>query len=244
MPNDLDLLVPGHQLDRAVALLVDELNGVAALPELRPGFDREFGKEALVRVGPIEVDLHRTFVTGPIGLSLPLDELFEDARSVVIGGREIPTLAPITQFVQTCINAAVGDFPVRYLSLRDVAQIVAATNPDPAVVEDVARRWRCLAVVQRAVGETWSRLDLAPNELSRWAESAQPGPVDRLLMRSYLTSARSYTRPAASLVVIPGVRPRLRYLRAIVRPQREYLAARGWSQVGHARRAIDRLRKR
>ncbi|HEY5664580.1 MAG TPA: nucleotidyltransferase family protein [Ilumatobacter sp.] len=241
---DLDLLVPGDRFDRAVRLLGTELGGVPALPELRPGFDREFGKDATVRVGRVEVDLHRTFVTGPIGLSVPLDDLFGDAGSVVIAGRRLPTLAPIDTFLQTCLNAAVGDFPVRYGSLRDVAGLVAASDPDPAAVAEVARRWRSVAVVKRAIDETWRCLGLTPCELSCWAAEVRPGRVDRLLMRSYLTPARSYTRPAASLAVIPGFRARVRYGRALVRPQRAYLTARGWTQFGHARRAFDRLRRR
>ena len=241
---DLDILVPSNEFDRASELVVSDIDGRRALPELRPGFDEEFGKETLVKVELVEVDLHRTFVTGPIGLSIALDELFADADSITIGSREVPTLAPVPLFVQVCVNAAVGDFPIRLLSLRDVAEVARVHDPDPRVVEAVARRWRCLSVVQRAVGETWTRLELGPTELSRWAASLRPGRFDELLMRSYLTPARSYTRPAASLAVIPGIRPRLRYLRAIVRPQRDYLAARGWTQTRHVQRALQRLRGR
>ncbi len=241
---DLDILVPSHEFDRASELVVSDAHGERMLPELRPGFDEEFGKEALVKVDRVEVDLHRTFVTGPIGLSICLDELFVGGGSVTLASRQVPILAPVPLFVQVCVNAAVGDFPIRLLSLRDVAEVMRSHHPDAGEIEAVARRWRCLSVVQRAVGETWAQLELEPTELSRWAHSLQPGRFDQFLMRSYLTPARSYTRPAASLAVIPGIGPRLRYLRAIVAPQREYLAARGWTQARHARRAIERLRRR
>ena len=241
---DLDMLVPSHQFDRASELVVNEVHGRRVLPELRPGFDEEFGKETLVKVDAVEVDVHRTFVTGPIGLSIPLDELFVTGASISLGSRQLPTLAPVPLFIQVCVNAAVGDFPIRLLSLRDVAEVVRSHDPDPSEIEAVARRWRCVSVVKRAVGEAWAQLELEPTELSRWAHSLRPGRFDEFLMRSYLNPARSYTRPAASLAVISGIRPRLRYLRAIVAPQREYLAARGWTQARHARRAIERLRHR
>ncbi len=216
---DLDILVPGHEFDRAAELVVRDVAGRRVLPELRAGFDEEFGKETLVKVDNVEVDLHRTFVTGPIGLSIALDELFVGGESVTIGSRPVPTLAPVPLFLQVCVNAAVGDFPIRLLSLRDVAEVVRTHDPDPCRIEALAREWRCLSVVQRALGETWTRLELESTELSRWAASLQPGRFDQLLMRSYLTPARSYTRPAASLAVIPGIRPKLRYLRAIVAPR-------------------------
>jgi hypothetical protein len=152
-------------------------------------------------------------------------------------------LDPLHQFVHVCVNAAVGDRPIRLQSLRDVAMVERWADPDPATVEQLARRWRCLAAVQLAIVETYATLGLEPSPLSTWAAAVQVPRVDRLLLRSYLTSARSYTRPLASVAVIPGLRPRLRYLRAVAWPQRSYLAARRWSRTGHVRRALGRLRR-
>ncbi|MBA3621797.1 MAG: hypothetical protein H0W51_05695 [Euzebyales bacterium] len=50
-------------------------------PQLRPGFDRRFGKGApLRRDEGWELDLHRTFVMGPFGLTVDLDGLFASSR--------------------------------------------------------------------------------------------------------------------------------------------------------------------
>lgn len=242
---DVDLVVPSDQFERATAVVESRFDGYRALPELRAGFDREFGKENLVRVGRLEVDIHRTIAPGPVGLAIPLAELFEGASgSIEVGGRTLPTLPPMAEFMQVCINAAIGDYPPRLLSLRDVAEVVARLDPDPAELEATARRWRSLAAVRRAVLLAWNELNLTPSRLPRWASTVRPPRLDQLLLRSYLTPARSYTRPAASLLVIPGIRPRARFVRAIVRPQPAYFEARGWSQASHARRAVDRLRRR
>lgn len=241
---DVDVIVPSAELERAAGVIEATFDGGRTLPELRDGFDREYGKEITIRAGDSEIDLHRTFVTGPIGLTIDLDELFEIGASVVVGGRSIDVLDPLHQFVHACVNAAVGDRPIRLQSFRDVAMVERWAGPDPAALGELARRWRCLAAVQLAIGETYDTLGLEPTPLSHWAATVSVPGTDRLLLRSYLTNARSYTRPLASVAVIPGVRPRLRYLRAIVRPQHEYLQARGWSQASHARRAIDRLKRR
>lgn len=240
---DLDLLVPSDSFARARDAILGELDGTQPIPELRPGFDEEFGKEALLNVEDREIDLHRTFVTGPVGLTIPLQELFEAPETLRIGGRALPTLGPVAAFLQACINAAVGDFPVRACSLRDVVQLSAVAASDAANVTDTAERWGIGAVLQRAVGLAWPGLGLDGGPLTEWAANYRPPLRERLGLRSYLTTGRSYTRPAASLLVIRGVRPRLRYARSLLFPQRDYLASRGWGLRAHARRALSSVRR-
>lgn len=241
---DVDLLVPGPSFDQACSLLRNRLGAKRAIPELRPGFDREFGKEALLRVeGRQEIDLHRTFVTGPIGLTIPLYELFEQCSTFTLGGRELPTLTPVQTFVQTCINAAVGDFPPRACSLRDVVQLAPGVANDLDEVIATAVRWRVGLAVRRAVELAWTELQLDSMPITVDQIDYHATVVERLGMRSYLTPARSYTRPAASLLAIPGLRPRLRYVRAIVSPQSSYLESRGWDRRGHVRRALKQSKR-
>ena len=80
--------------------------------------------------------------------------------------------------------------------------------------------------------------------LSRWAAGYTPSRLDRWLLSASTSQARSYTRQLASLVTIPGIGAKARFLRAILAPSPEYLEARGWSRGSHVRRAIDRLRRR
>src|SRR4051794_21779219 len=176
----------------------------------------------------MEVDLHRTFAIGPVGFTVPLDELFTEHATFELGGRALPTLAPVTTFLQVCINAAVGDLPTRACSLRDLVQVGALVEDCVDVVIDTARHWGVGMLLQRAVDLAWRTFELPPGPFSKWAADYRPSTRERWSLRAYLTPARSYTRPAASLLVIRGVRPRVRYARALLVPQRDYLASRGW----------------
>lgn len=241
---DIDLLIRSDQFDHAVAVATTDLGGDLKVPELRPGFDREFGKESLVRLGPIELDLHRTFVTGPFGLTIDLDELFADGCELIIGGRPLRALSPQHQVLHACYNVALGDYPVRLGSVRDLLLCSKHLGVGFDDVIATARRWNGVAVVQRAaelVIET-----AGPGVAAEFAPLARLRVPRRqaLLMRSYLTPARSYSRPLASLAVIPGFRAKLRYARAILSPSSEYLRSRGWSERRHLERAVERLRSR
>ena len=55
--GDVDVLVAPGGLHRTAAVLVAAFGGTRAEPEVRPGFDDRFGREAMVRVRNIEVDL-------------------------------------------------------------------------------------------------------------------------------------------------------------------------------------------
>lgn len=146
-------------------------------------------------------------------------------------------------FVQTCINAAVGDFPPRACSLRDVVQLAPGVANDLDEVIATAVRWRVGLAVRRAVELAWTELQLDSMPITVDQIDYHATVVERLGMRSYLTPARSYTRPAASLLAIPGLRPRLRYVRAIVSPQSSYLESRGWDRRGHVRRALKQSKR-
>lgn len=237
---DLDVLIPSAQFDRAVHCLTQELGGVQEIPELRPGFDREFGKEAMLRIGRLEADLHRTFVTGPFGLTIDLDDLFTRSTPFTVGGVEVLALDPLGRLMHAMYNLALGDWPIRWGSVRDLLHCSADVDGSDDIV-DVARRWRATAVIQRAAMLATDIAGLGDEHLL--AElSALPVPrAQEWLLRSYLTPARSYSRPLASLAVIPGVRPRLRYARAIVHPGAAYLRSRGWTQRSHRTRALRRM---
>jgi hypothetical protein len=190
----------------------------------------------------LEVDLHRTFAIGPVGFTVPLDELFREQATFELGGRALPTLTPVSTFLQVCINAAVGDLPPRACSLRDVVQVGALVEDRFDVVVDTAHRWGIGMLVQRAIDLAWRAFRLSGGPFSEWAANYRPSARERWMLRAYLTPARSYTRPAASLLVIRGVRARARYARALLVPQHDYLTSRGWRLDSHARRALHSLR--
>ena len=242
--GDVDLLIGSHDWDAAVSVMAE--HGYSrTLGEVRAGFDHRFGKEAtMVGRDRVEVDLHRTLVIGPFGLTIDLPSLFDAPGSVTIGGRELPILDPDATFLHACYSVAIADDPPHLRSLRDVARIVLSRPPDVDRVLERARSWRAEAVVARALRVTWEMLPLPDGgPLLAWARAHRPRRLDGWMVSSYLGPGRSYRSQAAALLVIPGVRDRWAYLRALAFPQRDYLAHRSGSRKSHWRRSLEHLRR-
>jgi hypothetical protein len=242
--GDVDVLVPAAAFTCAAETLGRELGTRRDAPELRPGFDTRFAKEALLRTADgLELDLHRTFVEGALGLTVHLPDLFASGQTFDLGGRQLRTLPPPQQLLHAAYAAVLGDWPPRRSAQRDVAQIVLALDPPPVEVLELAGRWRASAVLARALTGTWEALTPGPAPpLVEWARSYRPGSLERLLLASHVGPARAYTRHAAALLVVPGLLGRLAYLRAIAWPQRAYLEARGFTRAGFSSRAVRRGR--
>jgi hypothetical protein len=239
--GDVDLLVRPTDFASAAALLVATLGASRELPELRPGFDDRFGREILLRVGPVELDLHRTLVDGPFGLTIPLDDLAANPETFEIGGIVAQRLGNTQRFLHSCLAAVLGDWPPRLAALRDIAELLLGgerVGPlDPDAVVTMARRWRVASAVALAIRTTADQLGPGiEHPLLSWARAHRTGLRDRLFLAAYRGRARGYTSQALSVFVLHGWRNRWDYLRAIVRPSQEYLESRGF-------RSGDRLRK-
>jgi hypothetical protein len=240
--GDADVLVPGSELSRAARVLTDELEGERAQPELTPGFDDRFGKEVLVRIGSLELDVHRTFVEGGYGMTVQLDDLFAPPYRFPLAAVELESLAMPQRLLHACYAAAFGDSPPRLMSLRDVAQVVRREQPNLIDVLLMARSWRCEAVVAHAITTTWDTLGLTfGSPLVDWARNYRPSRTERLLLAAHQGSARAFTRPLAAIWLLPGFTDRIAYVRSIALPQRSYLEARGLSAGSHVQRAWRRL---
>jgi hypothetical protein len=240
--GDVDILVPGGQLRRAAGVLSDAFDAPRAQPELRPGFDDRFGKEAMIRVGAIEVDVHRTFVEGAYGMTVDLSDLFAPPYRFPLGAHEMDALPQPQRLLHACYAAAFGDWPPRLMSLRDVAQLILKERPHIVDVLTMARGWRAEAVVARAIVTTWDTLCLTMRPpLVEWAFGYEPDRAERLLLAAHEGPARAFTRHVAAVLVLDGSSDRLAYVRAIAFPQREYLAARGMTLRSHATRAWHRI---
>ena len=83
---------------------------------------------------------------------------------------------------------ALGDWPPRLISLRDVAQILAGGDVDLDDTLRTARRWQAQAVVARAVTHAWDALALSGS--SPWVEWAC----------AYVPSARDLVVPYISRI--------------------------------------------
>ncbi|HEX5613920.1 MAG TPA: nucleotidyltransferase family protein [Acidimicrobiia bacterium] len=242
--SDVDLLVPGEQFDDAVDALVGA-GGRRKFDEPRPGFTRRFGKGVAITIGALDVDLHRTLAPGPFGLAVDTAELFAARDPLVarIGGHEIVGLSVIHAFVHACLHAALGDRIPRLVPLRDVAELAQRRKPgalDLDAVLATAARWRCRAVVQRAVRLARHALvvdDLGP--IAAWAGEYRPDRFERAGLRAYVAADRSYALQAAAGVrAVRGVRNRAAYVRAMVVPSGDYLAARDGRYARRMRRAL------
>jgi hypothetical protein len=238
----VDVLVPASQLRAAAQVLADRFDAPGAPPELRRGFDDRFGKEAMIRVGAIELDVHRTFVEGAYGLTVELSDLFAPPYHFPLGGHELDALPQPQRLLHACYAAAFGDWPPRLMSLRDVAQLIVKEQPHILDVLTMARRWQAEAVVARAIVTTWTVLALTDRPpVVEWAFRYEPTRRERLLLAAHVGPPASQTRTPAAVLVLSGTGDRLAYVRAITFPQREYLEARGMTMRSHARRAWSRI---
>lgn len=223
---DLDLLVRTPDWRRACDLLA-ELGYQRVQPEPRSGFDERFGKAAAHRSDKgLWIDLHRTLVVGPFGLWLEPEELFEDTAPLVIADRTFRRLEDTTALLHACMHASLGLWPPLLLPVRDVAQIASLGRVDWERFLERARRWRLQAVVRHAFKTVSDVLGLAPPEPVRALVAESPSALERRALEAYFGGARSRGVALATLLAIPGVRAKGAYARALLLPQRDFLAAR------------------
>ena len=196
----------------------------------------------MLKVGALELDLHRTFVEGAYGLTVDLDDLFAPPYRFPLGVSELEALPMPQRLLHASYAAAIGDWPPRLMSLRDVAQLVHREKPNLVDVLLMAREWQCEPLVARAVNLAWDELQLTSEPpILEWARRFEPNAYQRRMLAWHEGPARAFTRQVAAVLVLRGTAARLAYLRAIMFPQRSYLAARGFSATGHFRRAWNRI---
>ncbi|MFN8024861.1 MAG: nucleotidyltransferase family protein [Acidimicrobiia bacterium] len=219
--GDVDLLVPTGRVLDAVRALEGAFEVDRVFPELRPGFDDRFGREVTLRGSlGVELDLHRTFVDGPFGLMAVTDDFFVPPYRFPLAGYEFATLPMPQRLLAAAYTAALGDWPPRLVSLRDVVQLVLREQPNLLDVLMTARSWQCEVVLARAVTAAWDTLQVTEDApVVTWARNFEPDRRARMLLKSGEGPARAFTCQLAALAVLPG-RDRLAYARAIFFPQR------------------------
>lgn len=247
--GDIDLLVRSKDYDAAVAALT-AAGFKRKFTEVRAGFDHRFGKGACLR-GPNrhELDLHRTFVMGPYGLTLDLDDVWGSVARFEIAGRAFDTLDAEQRFLHACYHAALGRTETRVTPLRDLAGMlqrrVNAVDVDRAL--ELSGRWQSTAVVARAIALAWEVLALPDDPLARWARAFTPSDRDRQALRSYLDPDMGYAaRSYASLRAVRGLRAKAAFAWALAVPDRDYGAGRHhnrWRRWQEGARQIITLRR-
>ena len=243
--GDIDLLVPSSHFDDATKALA-EAGHRRRFPQPRSGFDRRFSKgTSFSDSDDTEIDLHRTFVMGPYGLTVDLDELWSSSSTFVLATRSLRALRSEHRFLNACYHAVLGNTPPRLVPLRDVAQLLLHSDVDVDEVRRLAERWRAEAVVAEAVRCSWETLALADaNALSFWAQHYEPEPWERRALSVYQRPDTGYAaRSLASVNMIQGMSNKLAYLRALTFPERDYLEGRHRSFPERWRRGLRDLRR-
>lgn len=223
--GDIDLLVQGDDFDTAAAT-VERMGFVREFTEPRPGFNRQFGKGASFRnENGVEIDLHRTFVLGPYGLRVDLEQLWAGRQPFTVCGEQLWALDDNERFLNACYSAAISDAKPRLINLRDVAQMILHGRVDRRQARVLARAWNAEAPVVRAVNEAWRELNLADvTALSAWARRYQTQPHEERDLALYTTPGVSYTAQSlAAIGAIPGSVAKARFVYALGRPKPEYL---------------------
>lgn len=248
--GDLDLLVRPTEVDRVVAVL-SAAGFRRTLPEPRPGFDRRFDK-GLTMVpgsGSYELDLHRTFVLGPWGRLVDLDALWSgEGQEFTVAGRPLRALDRPHRFLHACFHAALGDWPLRLGSLRDVAELLRGLRSpdgadDTARVRAAAAGWGVEAVVAAAVADVHRLLGGPDDALTGWARGFVPSRRDERWLALHTRADKTFAAQAlATVPVLPRWRDRAAYLYALALPQRGYAAGRHRTPAARLVYAVAQVR--
>ena len=225
---DVDLLVRSADFDTAVTTL--RAAGLSRVyPEPRPGFDRRFGKGGNFR-GPdgASVDLHRTFVMGPYGLRVRLDDLWKAPDPFVAGGRELQAMSIEARLLHACYHAVLGDWPRRLLPHRDIAQILLTGQAEKSRLLELSRRWQGEALLAMGVTGAWDLMRITVDHpVARWARQHHIAAAERRLVELYSNDRHSYAaKSLAAVKSIPGMRDKAAFLRALTLPERRYVLDR------------------
>jgi Uncharacterised nucleotidyltransferase len=242
---DLDILVRPADIDRAVRVLV-AAGFVRTLAEPRPGFDRRFDKgTTLVSPAGYELDLYRTFVLGPWGVLVDLDGLWDGGQEFTIGGRPLRALSRANRFLHACYHAALGDWPLRLASLRDVAEMLRGVDQNDEVLTRLAADWGVEAVMAAAIADMQRLLGISTTgELSSWAQCYVPTRREEARLALHTHTDKTFAAQAlATLRVIPRLRDKAAYVYALVLPDVRYTAGGHSSASARFRFAIREVRR-
>jgi Uncharacterised nucleotidyltransferase len=158
---DLDVLVQGAQLEKAVDLLVGR--GAAHLdlnwPRMR---DDVLGELHLVLPSGTALDLHwHLLVRSSTRSAFAPDHpaLFANSRTIDLDGSAVRTFGPAETLVYSCLHGAISGGH-RLVWLVDIERLVANDQPDWDEVVRVVSSWRCGLVVGAMLLRTRAELGL------------------------------------------------------------------------------------
>lgn len=235
---DADVLVAGEDLPAVIDGLAD-LGFRRAEPERHRGFDRHHAKDVpLHDPGGVVLDLHRTIATGPVGVWLDVGALLDDVGPMPLGGEVVPVLGPAARYLNACTHALRRP-PVRLWILRDIVQM-AAGGLDLGAALALAARARATVLVAWATRLAHRTLPVGPTPAAEWAESYVPSAGERRLLRTYVGAGDATPGLVLATARALGPPEGLRYLRAVLVPDRAFVRVRGGSQLRWVGQAVRR----
>jgi hypothetical protein len=222
--NDLDILVETSRWRDACGAL-EAFGWPRRLPEPRRGFDERFGKSAVFTTeSQQQIDLHRTLATGPFGIWMDADELFEMRGDFKVGGRTFRSLDATARYVHACVHAVLGDIRPTQMQLRDIVE-TARDGADPGRLVDLAARWRIGPVIARAASLS-SALD--GSEIIGRIRRLPSDADARHALAAYATIGRAHGGlERATVRAIPTWSDKVRYVYDLIIPDRRFARARG-----------------
>jgi hypothetical protein len=147
--------------------------------------------------------------------------------------------------MHACYHAALGDWPPRLLSLRDIAQMLLITDQNESDLRALAVRWQAEAVLATAVSDAWYLLGIGTTTgISDWVHSYAPTRQDAARMAVYRHGRRTSTAQAVStLSAISGLRDKAAFVRALVLPEAHYISGRHPSAIARFRYGVAEARR-
>ena len=210
---DVDLLVRGDDFDSAARSL-PTLGYARRYPEPRPGFDRRFGKGAsFLDPDGNAVDLHRTLVMGPFGLTVDLDALWERPTEFTVAGKRLLALSDEARLLHASYHAVLGDWPRRLLPYRDIAQMVLRRRFDEERLYRMSEHCGADALLALGITGAWELLSL-PDEpgLVGWARRYSVSASEHRQISLYTTKRNSYAAKSfGALREIPRLRDKVAF---------------------------------
>jgi hypothetical protein len=239
--GDVDLLVRSDAFDAAGAAL-EAADFRRRTPQPRAGFDRRFGKGAVLTApNGLQIDLHRTFVAGPFGIAVDLDELWRRSVPFAVGGRQLEALGAEERFLNACYHVVLGDVPPKLVPQRDIAQMLQNRTLDFDRVRTLSAHWQSDVVVAYALRMVWDTFALGDvTAISEWARSYRPSSRELGYLAAYTGPHSTYvTKSLAGVRTIHGVRLKVAYLIALGLPSRRYLRERGTTATARWKQGLD-----
>jgi Uncharacterised nucleotidyltransferase len=226
---DVDVMVRGDRFADAITALAT-VGIERRLPELRPGFDRRFGKGATLHApSGTEVDLHRTLAAGSYAMTIDANHFFEGEHRFTVAGQALTALTREDRFLHTCFHTSCGNQRPWHVPLRDVVNAVLDPQLDIDQALRTAEQWQAREVIARAVRRAWTELQPAESPaVVAWARSYTPSKHELHMMRGYEGDDRTWARQARIAIRdVRGLRAKGQYLAAILAPSPAAVAARG-----------------